>query len=198
MIAFNFFDNICKRHTSNFKFIALRARSHEANNTGYRFLREPARGRKFRRKDAVGDEKPTGWRNLARRQPPRRAPTTVLKFPRPHPTTLLPTPSDHLVCSRLLSCKPLPLFSSPLVQSGVDAAQLRLKTYDAVIFIAFRRLYAPLNFNTRSPIVPRANHSAEFLTFRGNANKSTRPFPPSLIRPNGMWIRRKCDVVFQK
>lgn len=91
MVAFNFFDNVCKRHTWSFKFVALRARSREANNAGYRFLREPTRGRKFRRKDAVGDEKPTGRRNLARRQPPRRAPTTVLKFPRPHPTTLLPT-----------------------------------------------------------------------------------------------------------
>jgi len=99
MVTFNFFDNVCKRHIWSFKF-ALRARSREANNAGYRFLREPTRGRKFRRKDAVGDEKPTGRRNLARRQPPRRAPTTVLKFPRPHPATLLPTPSDHLACSR--------------------------------------------------------------------------------------------------
>lgn len=61
---------------ARFKFAELRARSqHEASNAGYRFLRGSARGRKFRRKDAVGDEKPTGRRNLARRQPPRQPPT---------------------------------------------------------------------------------------------------------------------------
>lgn len=102
--------------TCSFKFVALRARNCEANNAGYRFLREPTRGRKFRRKDAVGDEKPTGRRNLAQRQPPRRAPRrllqTVLKFPRPRPTTLLPTPSDHLACSRGIQSLPLFFFVS--------------------------------------------------------------------------------------
>lgn len=73
-------------------------KSRETNNAGYRFLRGPAQGKKFRRKNAVGDEKPTGRRNLARRQPPRRPPTTVLKFPRPHPTP--PFFQHHLARSR--------------------------------------------------------------------------------------------------
>jgi len=102
----------------------------------------------------------------ATRQSPRGVLTTVLKFP--------------LVCLSLSSCLSPALESrvsparsrvhfgppfrpsSPSVESakatgrgGGGVAELRrLKTYDTVIFIAFRRLYAPLNFNVRLLTAP--------------------------------------------
>lgn len=58
---------------------------------GYRSLRgaENAREKISRREDAVGDEKPTARRNLARRQPPR-GPYNGLKISSIPPTTTLP------------------------------------------------------------------------------------------------------------
>lgn len=101
------------------------------------------------------DEKPTARRNLARRQPPRGS-YNRLKIPRSlsHP----PTATIHLrapprrAAVSLAFVRTFPAsFSSSLFGAAGGGAQLRLKTYDAVIFIAFRRLYAPLNFNARSP-----------------------------------------------
>lgn len=89
------------------------------------------------------------------------APTTILKFPPIYPTTLLPCSSTSIPLA-LAREHPTTLFlffhllwRSP--RFGLGGARLRLKTYDAVIFIAFRRLYAHLNFNARASRAARVN-----------------------------------------
>lgn len=103
------------------------------------------------------------------------APTTILKFPHLsyHPSYILDDrPARAGALASPVSFSFSVFFS--VAHGGLGGAQLRLETYDAVIFIAFRRFYAHLNFNAcASRAAPaRANFSAR----RGNASENALPF----------------------
>jgi len=163
-----------------------RVKGRKANDAGYRSFRGLARGRKFRRKDAVGDEKPTGRRNLARRQPPRgsyndlKIPPSILP-PFFHPQR--PSRSRWRVSGAFSFS-----VSFGIAHGGLDGAQLRLKTYDAVIFIAFRRLYAHLKFNAGASRAARANFVL-FAETRAKTHVRLPSFFPFSIRSNGVTRR---------
>lgn len=135
-----------------------RVKGREANGASYRSFRGLAWGRKFCRKDAVGDEKPTGRRNLARRQPPRGS-YNDLKIPPSIRPPSFHAPQRAFRSRWRVSIRVSFSFSISfgVAHDGLGGAQLRLKTYDAVIFIAFRRLYAHLNFNARASRAARVN-----------------------------------------
>lgn len=86
-------------------------------------------------------------------------PTTILKFPHLpfyHSSSI---PDDHPPRAGARTSRISFSFSVSfgVAHGGLGGAQLRLKTYDAVIFIAFRRLYAHLNFNARASRAARTN-----------------------------------------
>lgn len=76
-------------------------------------------------------------------------PTTILKFPHLpfYHSSSIPDDRPPRAGARTSRISFSFSVSFGVAHGGLGGAQLRLKTYDAVIFIAFRRLYAHLNFN---------------------------------------------------
>lgn len=125
---------LCRSAAYSLKVATSRKRRGRRNARGVIDLcaGQKTRGRKFRREDAVEDEKPTARRNLARRQPPR-GPYNGLKIPR-------------------LSSRAESLFPSAPSPTLERSSCLRLCEHFSGLSLSFSRLLLPLAWPTATAV----------------------------------------------